>query len=140
MINFTPRRAAILMCDFDMARVPPEMRKNRRIVVISPKSYNHPGPIVRGVSDPGRCVVVPFSATKPAVLRASHVHIPVGTYRSLTKDVWAICDLIDHVSHTRLDRVAVSTSFLSESLTPSDMARIESGISHALGISRPETP
>jgi uncharacterized protein YifN (PemK superfamily) len=29
-INFVPERGRILMCDYDMARVPPEMEKVRR--------------------------------------------------------------------------------------------------------------
>jgi uncharacterized protein YifN (PemK superfamily) len=58
MITFTPKR--ILMCNFDMATVPPEMRKVRCLVVVSPRSYNHP--IGHG---PGKCIVVPFSATGP---------------------------------------------------------------------------
>jgi uncharacterized protein YifN (PemK superfamily) len=42
MLNFTPLRGHILMCDYDMARVPPEMEKVRRAVVVSPHSHNHP--------------------------------------------------------------------------------------------------
>ena len=38
MIPFVPQRGQILMCDFDMAGVvPPEMRKKRRVAVISPR-------------------------------------------------------------------------------------------------------
>jgi hypothetical protein len=32
-INFVPERGRLLMCDYDMARVPPEMEKVRRVVV-----------------------------------------------------------------------------------------------------------
>jgi len=37
-INFVPRRGLVLICDYDVARVHPEMNKSRRVVVISPRS------------------------------------------------------------------------------------------------------
>lgn len=130
MIGFTPKRGAILICDFDLATVPPEMRKKRRVAVVSPRSYNRPVGHL-----PGKCIVVPFSATEPRNMLASHIPIAVGTYASLSKPVWAICEMIAHVSHVRLDRVAVGRQFVSEELTTTDIQRIEQGILHALGIS-----
>jgi uncharacterized protein YifN (PemK superfamily) len=59
-INFVPERGRILLCDYTLGRVPPEMDKVRRIVVISPRSYNN-----RHGAEPGRCLVVPFTATDP---------------------------------------------------------------------------
>lgn len=120
----------ILMCDFDMATVPPEMRKVRRVVVVSPKSYNkRPSMTV-----PGKCIVVPLSATEPREPQPSHVAIPTGRYASITKPVWAICEMVAHVSHTRLDRVAAGKKFLSESINSDDMISIENALRHALGI------
>ncbi|WP_058633936.1 type II toxin-antitoxin system PemK/MazF family toxin [Aureimonas ureilytica] len=132
MITFTPARGAILMCDFDLACVAPEMRKKRRVVVMSPRAMNGPhGP------KPGKCVVVPFSATTPTILRPSHVQIPAGTYDTITVDVWAICEAIAHVSHTRLDRVAVGRNFKAGQVFEEDMARIEAGIRYATGMPDP---
>ena len=128
-IAFVPQRGQILMCDFDMAGVvPPEMRKKRRAVVISPRSHNR-----RHGKRPGRCIVVPFSASEPAIVTPAEVLFPAGVYRSLTVPTWAICSAMASVSHTRLDRVAVGREFLSESLKPADVARVEDGIRHALG-------
>lgn len=129
MIMFAPKRGAILMCDFDMATVPPEMRKRRRVVVVSPRSYNRPHR-----SAAGKCIVVPLSATEPRELRASHVSFPVGAYASFTVSVWAICEMVAHVSHARLDRVASGQRFLSEQMAPADIERIERGLRHALGM------
>jgi uncharacterized protein YifN (PemK superfamily) len=130
-ITFDPERGRILMCDYDMARVPPEMDKLRRVVVISPKSHNH-----RHGAGPGRCVVIPFSATDPdRFLTPSDVPFPASRYRCLTVPTWAICSAVMSVSHDRLDRHFISKSYgySSERLTPADMARIEEGLRHALG-------
>lgn len=122
----------ILMCNFDMATVPPEMRKIRRVVVVSPKSYNKRPTM----SSPGKCIVVPFSATEPRNSLASHVGIQVGFYRSLSKPVWAICEMVAHVSHARLDRVAWGKHFLSEQIKPDHMEQIEDALRHAMGLQK----
>ncbi|PZA09599.1 hypothetical protein DNX69_22785 [Rhodopseudomonas palustris] len=133
-INFVPERGRILMCDYDMARVPPEMEKIRRVVVVSPRSYNH-----RHGSRPGRCVVVPFSATDPD-RHATPADVPFdgATYECLTVNTWAICSAVMSVSHDRLDRVQIRRHgapprYSSEMLTTIDMMRIERGLKHALG-------
>ena len=128
MITFSPKRGMILMCDFDMATVPPEMRKVRRVVVVSPRSYNRPQR-----NAPGKCVVVPFSATEPRTVLASHVAVPIGVYQSLTKPTLAICEMVAHVSHARMDRVAVGRRFISEEMQAVDLEQIEAGLRHALG-------
>jgi uncharacterized protein YifN (PemK superfamily) len=123
-ITFTPKRAHILICDFDMACVPPEMRKVRRVVVLSNRSSNKSG----------RAVVVPFSGTAPRIDLPSHVPFAASSYRSFGVPVWAICDCIAHVSFRRLDRVFNRGAFLAaEALRDDDMARIEVGLRHTLG-------
>ena len=86
-INFVPERGRILMCDYARARVPPEMDKIRRCVVISPRSYN-----ARHGQNPGRCLVVPFSGTDPG-RHTTPADVPFDgeTYECLTVDTWAIC-------------------------------------------------
>ena len=130
MITFTPSRGMILMCDFDMASVPPEMRKVRRVVVVSLKAYNKRP----SMQTPGKCVVVPLSASAPRMPQPSHVSIPEDRYASITLPVWAICEMVDHVSHTRLDRVSSGRRFLSDSINQDDMALIENALRHALGL------
>lgn len=138
-INFVPERGRILMCDYDMSRVPPEMEKVRRVVVISPRSYNH-----RHGAGPGRCLVVPFSATDPAT-RKTPADVPFDgtTYECLSVETWAICAAVMSVSHDRLDRVWVrrpwkgsawkKSGHSAEVLSAVDMARIEEGLKHATG-------
>jgi uncharacterized protein YifN (PemK superfamily) len=134
-IRFVPNRGLILICDFDKARVHPEMNKRRRVVVVSPRSYNR-----RHGQGPGRCLVVPFSASKPQVLSPTVVLFPTGAYRSLTKDSWAICDAIMAVSHDRLDRVwAGPGRSLNETISDADMQRLQVALSHAVGIAIAET-
>jgi uncharacterized protein YifN (PemK superfamily) len=130
-LTFDPERGRILICDYNMACVPPEMDKVRRVVVVSPKSYNR-----RHGASPGRCVVIPFSATNPGrFLTPADVPFPAGRYRCLTVPTWAICSAIMSVSHDRLDRHFLSRTkgYSSELLAPADMARIEEGMRHALG-------
>lgn len=130
-IKFVPRRGLILICDFDAARIHPEINKRRWAVVISPRSYNR-----RHGEGPGRCLVVPFSATVPKILTPASVPFPAGSYQSLTRDSWAICDSILAVLHDRLNRVwAGPRQWLDENVSQTDMGRLLIGIKYALGIS-----
>ncbi|WP_409566999.1 type II toxin-antitoxin system PemK/MazF family toxin [Methylobacterium sp. J-048] len=132
-IGFVPRRGLILVCNYDMARVPPEMRKTRRAVVMSPRSHNR-----RHGHGPGRCLVVPFSASAPPSLTPADIPFPAGIYGSLTVPTWAICAAVMSVSHDRLNRVVAGGTGLDESLSVTDMSRLEMGLLHALGM--PPTP
>jgi uncharacterized protein YifN (PemK superfamily) len=107
------------------------MRKKRRVVVVSPRAHNH-----RHGQRPGRCLVVPFSASVPSMTSAAEVLFPGDAYASLTVRTWAICSAIESVSHARLDRVAAGATFLSERLSDVDMLRIDDGLRHALGLAR----
>lgn len=129
-IRFVPQRGLILICDYDVARVHPEMNKRRRVVVISPRSYNR-----RHGEGPGRCLVVPFSASEPRFLTPSIVTFPAGSYRSLTRTSWAICDFVTAVSHDRLDRVWLGPGrSLDECVTDDDMRRLQAALARAIGI------
>src|SRR4051812_44508976 len=101
-----------------MASIPPEMRKQRRVVVVSPRSHNRAR----------RCVVVPFSATEPRDMTAAYVAFPATAYRSISVPTWAICNAVSHVSFARLDRVRVGKGFVSEMLSDDDMVRIVAGL------------
>src|SRR5262245_54113123 len=128
-INFVPTRRQILICDFEFGRIEPSLGKIRRAVIVSPRSYNR-----RHGMGPGRCLVVPFSATAPYEITPAHVSFPDDVYPSLSVPTWALCDCMRLVSHSRLDRVNVSGIYLSEMISEEDMARIETGIRHAVGI------
>ncbi len=129
-INFVPERGRILMCDYRIFRVHPEMDKKRRVVVVSPRSYNE-----RHGAGPGRCLVVPFTGTDPGnFLKLADVPFPKGVYKSLTVDTWAICSAAMCLSHARLDRVATNAGYSLEVLSAADMVRIEEGLRHAFGL------
>lgn len=132
-INFVPERGRLLICDFDRARVHPENSKLRRVVVLSPRSYNE-----RHGAGPGRCIVVPFSASQPVTQRLSDVFFAFGRYRALSKDTWANCGSVATVSHARLDRVYIGHGrYSDELLSADDCRRIEIGLRHALGFQHP---
>jgi uncharacterized protein YifN (PemK superfamily) len=142
-ITFAPRRGAILMCDFgpdpsESSTYPvnapplsmsPEIRKLRRVVVVSTNALNHP----HG-REPGLCSVVPFSATRPGKVGPWDIFIPAGSYRSLTVDVWAKCASTAQVSHGRLDRVLAGRTYVQENMTAPDLALIDGGIRAALNL------
>lgn len=144
-INFTPRRGAILMCDFGPdpsepgtypcetppLSVAPEVWKERRVAIISVNGVNH----LHGRA-PGVCIVVPFSSKPPKAPKDWDVFFDLGAYHSFSKPVWAKCAGLMHVSHRRLDRVASGRSFVSEELKPEDILRVEAGVLAALGLAR----
>lgn len=80
------------------------------------------------------CTIVPFSATAPRSDEDHDVLIPAGSYRGLTKSVWAKCASLTVVSHARLDRPLAGRSYVTEALSDADMKRIEAGIRAALGL------
>ena len=129
-INFVPGRGLILICDYDLARVHPEMNKSRRVVVVSPRSYNR-----RHGEGFGRCVVVPFTATEPKVANPALVSISAGRYQSLPRNSWAVCDAVMAVSHARLRRVWTGPGrALNEFLLPQDLRQIEAALRHSMGL------
>lgn len=128
-IAFVPVRRQILICDFEYGRIEPSIGKVRRALVVSPRSHNR-----RHGFGPGRCIVVPFSSTPPEDPTPAHVPFADDVYPSLSEKTWAVCDSIRSVSHARLDRVNVGGTYYSELISDEDMARVELGIRHAMGI------
>ena len=128
-IPFVPQRGHLLICDFEYGRIAPSLGKERRVVVISPRSYNH-----RHGIGPGRCVVVPFSMTAEEEIKPAHIEFDDTTYRSLSEPTWALCDCVRSVSHERLNRIRAGGENLNEIMSKADLARIEVGLIHALGI------
>ena len=142
-ITFTPRRGAILMCDFgpdplDSRTFPlnvppvstaPEVWKRRRAIIVSDNRLNH-----KHGAGPGLSTVVPCSATPPNTPGPWDVPFAARSYRSFTLDVWANCASLFRVSHDRLDRVIAGQGYRGDFLRPADMARVEDGLRAALGL------
>jgi len=59
----------VLMCDFTGFK-PPEMVKQRPVVVVSPRYRRHTGV----------CLVVPLSTVAPPEIEPHHFEIPAGSY------------------------------------------------------------
>jgi mRNA interferase MazF len=93
-IRFQQTPGMVLICDF-CDTIPPEIWKIRPVVIIS-------APNVRRYN---LSTVVPLSTTRPPVICAHHVLLRPPPYPSAGRDVWAKCDLVMSVSHTRLDRL-----------------------------------
>jgi hypothetical protein len=74
-ITFAPKRGAVLLCDFDMGRVPHEIDKRRQVIVFSLTSLNH-----KHALEPGLCSVVPASSEEPKTIGPEDVLKPAGKY------------------------------------------------------------
>lgn len=127
-ITFAPRRGAILMCNFEMARVHPEMPKVRPVVVVSDSALNH-----RHARAAGVCVVVPFTSVPPDSDGDDEVIFVSGSYWTLPEDSWARCKLITTVSHDRLDlALRNNRRHPSEFMSDEDLDRVMAGVKAAL--------
>jgi uncharacterized protein YifN (PemK superfamily) len=137
-ITHIPAAGDVLMCEFgpDPASitapgvmkgplaVPPEIFKYRPVAVLS---------TIDKLS-----IVVPFSTSQPRYTRASHVHVPVGTYRFLTGagDSWLKADLIEAVSHARLDRLRIGGVYQRATLTRDHLKDLRAACLNALQLGR----
>ena len=121
-VKHGPGGGQVFMCDFRFLRKP-EMQKERRAVVLSPKSVN----------DHHRCVVVPVSMTPPADQAIHHCFTP-GSYPFFhrTNPVWAICDHLYTVSLERLWYVTMNRKPVTTKLTAEDFNEVRSKVAKAL--------
>ncbi|WP_435656157.1 type II toxin-antitoxin system PemK/MazF family toxin [Brucella pituitosa] len=136
-INFVPKPGMVLMCEFGPnpndfggepilsgpLGVPPEMTKNRFVVVMTPGKSHH-----------GTCVVVPLSTVPPPEVQKYHHCFTAGQYQFLTplKDSWAKTNMVTTVSYRRLDRVRVNGKYATPYLEEADFKKIKACVAHAL--------
>jgi uncharacterized protein YifN (PemK superfamily) len=114
-----PAAGDVLMCDYGpdpMSIAPPGVMKGP--LAVPPEIFKF-RPVAVLASNNKLSVVVPFSTSVPKHPRPYHVHIPVGTYQFLTSsdDSWLKADLIEAVSHQRLDRPFVAGRYGHANLT-----------------------
>jgi uncharacterized protein YifN (PemK superfamily) len=95
-INFYPAPGMVLICDF-RGTIAPEICKIRPVVVIS-------APVARRY---GLSTIVPLSTSRPRPVRHYHILLRNPPLSSAGVEVWAKCDLVMSVSHSRLSRVRV---------------------------------
>ena len=98
-LKFHPEPGTVLICDYGDDPLPPEMRKRRPVIVVSPKFKRRTG----------LCTVVPLSTTAPDVVEPYHTVVKLDPplpkpFHSST--AWAKCDMISAVSFARLDLIA----------------------------------
>lgn len=130
-LSFHPKPAMILMCNFNTGFQPPEMVKNRPIVVVSPRPRR----------SNQLCTVVPLSTVKPDPMMPHHHRLDSKSLpgRLAEYETWAKCDMVATVSLKRLDRVRVKDncgkrSYVSKVILPEDFRAILQGILAALGL------
>jgi uncharacterized protein YifN (PemK superfamily) len=94
MIYFHPRPGTLLMCNYNTGFRPPEMVKNRPVIVVSNAHRN-------------LATVVPVSTVQPQPIEPCHWEIDMASLpKSLQrKRCWAKCDVITTVAFWRLDRI-----------------------------------
>ena len=137
-ITHIPAAGDVLMCDYGPdpmsiapsgvmkgpLAVPPEIFKVRPVAVLA--SINT------------LCIVVPFSTSAPKSPRPYYVHVPVGTYQYLTSsdDSWLKADLIEAVSHRRLDRPFVAGRYGRANLTTAHRQALRAACLNAMQLSK----
>ena len=127
-ITFVPKRAQLLMCDFESEGfVRPEMEKVRHCVVISPRYRRQYG----------TCLIVPFSTQPPRVVCPYHFVIPANKYRFFKPhtEIWAKANMLTHVGFSRLDRVIEDGAYCERSLDSADFKGVIVAVLHAVGCS-----
>lgn len=124
----------VIMCDFgpDPATVgaqgirvgplavKPEIWKQRHSVVISGRY--------------GMTTVVPMSTDVPTKIEKFHYKIAAGKYAFLKpdEDSWVKADLIESVSHQRLERPLLRGRFATVHLDAGDQEAVRKAVLHAL--------
>lgn len=131
-IRYSPRVGEVVFCDYGVfqtlqggnnvnGRIPPEMVKNRLVVVLNGRINN-------------ACVVVPLSSTldQDKVTKKWHVPISANLIAGLTyftsKDRWAKCDHVQQVSKERLFPLPAAQHLPRKVVTD-----IQSGVMRVIG-------
>lgn len=140
-ITFRPRVGQVLECDYGnyltdaaggvikndfSAHIPPEMVKNRLVVVLNGRI-------------PDACIVVPLSTTLDLGKTSKGWHIEIDAaaipaLRYFTQQRrWAKCDMVQQVSASRLWRTQTARGHLEVDLDRSVVEQIQRGVIKAIG-------
>lgn len=128
-LPINPKPGFLLRCDYQMhaSPQPPEMLKNRPVVVIAQRS-------------PELCVVVPLSTSEPVPIYTFHHEMDVSKFpEHLRNRCWAKCDMISTVAYWRLNRYYKQDQYgkrkyIEYRVASEDLAAIRKGIVIALGL------
>ena len=133
-INEHPYTGTVLLCDFNLGFVEPEMVKRRPVVVLSPKI----------AARPGLCTVVALSGKAPIPVMPYHCQIdirPELPQEFSSNGVWVKGDMIYAVGLHRLDFIrtgktpAGKRTYHYEPLSNENIKRIRTCVLKALGLS-----
>jgi uncharacterized protein YifN (PemK superfamily) len=123
-INFHPKAGMVLMCDFS-GNVPPEINKTRPVVVVTPAHVRR-----RELS-----TVVPLSTKPPRFVLPYHHRLTSLPFPGAAQEAWAKCDLVQSVSHARLDRIRINaTDFVIGYVSHHDLIAICYSVNAYFGI------
>ncbi|PLR31134.1 hypothetical protein CYR55_21260 [Chimaeribacter californicus] len=143
-INFSPHVGALLECNYGKhpvgqdghvvtnfydGHLPPEMIKNRLVVVLNGK--------ISG----GSCIVVPLSTTRDQnkLNRGLHVEIAEEIIEDLPffsqHTRWAKADLVQQVSRYRLHKARTKRGYLDQCLSREIVAEIQCAVVKAINAS-----
>ncbi len=106
----------VLLCDYDMGTVPPEMNKKRPVIIVSRYQINKHG----------LCTIVPMSTVPPRRIEYHHYQLDPAKYLFLhpSKESWVKCDMVRRVSFERLDRIRIRGRYGVPSLNETDVNEI----------------
>jgi mRNA interferase MazF len=132
-LQYYPKPGEILMCDYGIAAILPEMVKRRPVVIVSPRLRRRPDLVT----------IVPLSTTAPEPVEPHHCQITLTValpppFDSL--NMWAKCDMIATVSLARLDRFRQRVAggrrqYLSGQLSTAQLAVVRKSVLCGLGLS-----
>ena len=115
----------VLMCDFSDGFKVPEITKVRPVVVVSPHHMHHSE----------LYTVVPFSTTRPHIIRQCHYYFEKNPLPNKEKPVWAKCDLVCTVARHRLDRIKLAKrKYVSCYIQDQELQAIRQCLRYVLGI------
>lgn len=133
-LTYHPRPGEIFICDYPKDLSPPEMVKNRPVVVVSPR-FRHRNNLV---------TVVPLSATPPAHPMPYHFELTLPSLLPApwnTNPCWAICDHPMAVSFARLNLIRIGKDqygkrkYYQQVITTDNLNKIRACIMHSIGLS-----
>lgn len=123
-LKFQPKARTVVMCDFRTGFVPPEMVKNRPVVVIA--SHKRNSKLV---------TVVPLSTTRPEKMDDHHHEMRTPPLPDQPHTAcWAKCDMVYTVSTNRLDRYRVGNKYFSLKIDETDFAAIRMAVAAGLNL------
>jgi uncharacterized protein YifN (PemK superfamily) len=94
-IQFHPKAGMVLMCDF-RGNILPEIGKKRPVVVVTPSHIERAELVA----------VVPLSTRPPQIVLSYHHRLTSQPFWGAARVSWAKCDLVQSVSHERLNRIS----------------------------------